>query len=207
VLQYRDEGYLPGALVNYLVRLGWSHGDQEIFTIPELIEKFDWAHVGATAGVFNPQKLEWLNQQWIKSTPADELARLTGSPPEFVKLMQERAKNLNEIRDAWAAYMAGDLPAAYDDKAAAKQLTAETRPLLREARDLIARTFDQGAPAMEHAFRALAESRGLGLGKLAQPVRVAVTGTTVSPPLFETMVLLGKDRTLRRIDAALEKIK
>jgi glutamyl-tRNA synthetase len=207
VLQYRDDGFLPGALVNYLVRLGWSHGDQEIFTIPELIEKFDWEHVGATAGVFNPQKLEWLNQQWIKMTPAGELARLTGTPPEFVKLMQERAKTLNEIRDAWAAYMAGELPAAYEEKAVAKQLTAETRPLLKEARDLIARTFDQGAPAMEHAFRTLAESRGLGLGKLAQPVRVAVTGTTVSPPLFETMVLLGKDRTLRRIDAALEKIK
>jgi glutamyl-tRNA synthetase len=207
VLQYRDEGYLPGALVNYLARLGWSHGDQEIFTIDELIKNFDWEHVGATAGVFNPQKLEWLNQQWIKSTPAGELARLTGTPAEFVKLMQERAKTLNEIRDAWAAYMADDLPAAYDDKAVAKQLTAETRPLLREARDLIGRTFDQGAQAMEHAFRALAESRGLGLGKLAQPVRVAVTGTTVSPPLFETMVLLGKERTLRRIDAALEKIK
>jgi glutamyl-tRNA synthetase len=207
VLQYRDEGCLPGALVNYLARLGWSHGDQEIFTIDELIKNFDWEHVGATAGVFNPQKLEWLNQQWIKSTPAGELARLTGTPAEFVKLMQERAKTLNEIRDAWAAYMADDLPAAYDDKAVAKQLTAETRPLLREARDLIGRTFDQGAQAMEHAFRALAESRGLGLGKLAQPVRVAVTGTTVSPPLFETMVLLGKERTLRRIDAALEKIK
>src|SRR5256885_9839714 len=96
VLQYRDDGYLPGALVNYLVRLGWSHGDQEIFTIPELIEKFDWAHVGATAGVFNPQKLEWLNQQWIKMTPPEALSRLTGAPPEFVKLMQERAKNLNE---------------------------------------------------------------------------------------------------------------
>src|SRR5438309_292637 len=79
VLQYRDEGYLPGALVNYLVRLGWSHGDQEIFTIPELIEKFDWEPVGATACVFNPQKLEWLIQQWIKMTPPSELARLTGA--------------------------------------------------------------------------------------------------------------------------------
>ena len=205
VLQYRDEGFLPGALVNYLVRLGWSHGDEEIFTIDDLIQKFDWAHVGATAGVFNPQKLEWLNQQWIKSTPAEELAGLTGATAPFVKLMQERAKNLNEIRDAWTAYMAPELP-RYDEKSVAKQLTAETRPLLAEARDLIGRTFDEGAAAMEHAFRGLAESRGLGLGKLAQPVRVAVTGTTVSPPLFETIALLGRDRTLRRIDAALEKI-
>jgi glutamyl-tRNA synthetase len=205
VLQYRDEGYLPGALINYLARLGWSHGDQEIFTIKELIEKFDWEHVGATAGVFNPQKLEWLNQQWIKITPAEEIAKLTGAPPEFVKLMQERAKNLNEIGEAWRAYMLPALP-VYQEKSVAKQLTKETKPLLEEARAIIAENFSAGAQAMEHAFRALAEQRGLGLGKLAQPVRVAVTGTTVSPPLFETMVLLGKERTLRRIDAALEKI-
>src|SRR5207249_2455773 len=101
VLQYRDDGYLPGALVNYLARLGWSHGDQEIFTIPELIEKFDWEHVGANAGVFNPQKLEWLNQQWIKMTPAEEIAKQTGVSAQFAALMQERARNLNEIRDAW----------------------------------------------------------------------------------------------------------
>jgi glutamyl-tRNA synthetase len=207
VLQYRDQGYLPGALVNYLVRLGWSHGDQEVFTIPELIEKFGWEHVGATAGVFNPQKLEWLNQQWIKSTPPGELAKITGAPAAFVKLMQERAKNLNEIREAWSAYMESDLPAVYDEKAVAKQLTAETKPLLAEARNLIGERFADGPAAMEHAFRALAESRGLGLGKLAQPVRVAVTGTTVSPPLFETIQLLGRERTLKRIDAALEKIK
>ncbi len=206
VLQYRDDGYLPGALLNYLARLGWSHGDQEIFTLQELIEKFDWAHVGANAGVFNPQKLEWLNQQWIKRMPAAELARVTEVPADFAALMQERARNLNEIRDAWRAYMAPELP-AYDDKAVSKHLTAETRPLLAEARELIERTFGQGPQAMEQAFRGLAEQKGLGLGKLAQPVRVAVTGTTVSPPLFETVALLGKERALRRIDAALEKAK
>ncbi|HET9751468.1 MAG TPA: glutamate--tRNA ligase [Myxococcales bacterium] len=206
VLQYRDDGYLPGALVNYLARLGWSHGDQEIFSLRELVEKFDWEHVGDTAGVFNPQKLEWLNQQWIKMTPAEELAKVTGAPREFAVLMQERARNLNEIRDAYRAYILPELP-AYDEKAVAKQLTPETKPLLAEARGLIERNFGEGAQGMEHAFRALAEQRGLGLGKLAQPVRVAVTGTTVSPPLFETIVLLGKERTLRRIDAALERIK
>ncbi|HTO99157.1 MAG TPA: glutamate--tRNA ligase [Myxococcales bacterium] len=206
VLQYRDDGYLPGALVNYLARLGWSHGDQEVFTIPELIEKFDWEHVGATAGVFNPQKLEWLNQQWIKSTPKAGLALAAGVSPEFAGLMQERAKSLNEIRDAWQAYMVPELP-AYDEKAVVKQLTGQSKPLLQEARALIERTFAQGPQAMEHAFRTFAEERGLGLGKLAQPVRVAATGTTVSPPLFETLALLGKERALRRIDAALEKIR
>src|SRR2546425_117060 len=206
VLQYRDDGYLPGALVNYLARLGWSHGDQEIFTIQELIEDFDWEHVGANAGVFNPQKLEWVNQQWIKRTPPAEIAKAAGVSPEFAALMQERARNLNEIREAYRAYIVPDLP-AYDEKAVAKQLTKETRPLLEEARTAIDRTFEQGPQAMEHAFRALAEQRGLGLGKLAQPVRVAVTGTTVSPPLFQTIALLGKARTLWRIDAALERIK
>ena len=207
VLQYRDEGYLPGALVNYLARLGWSHGDQEIFSIQELIEKFDWEHVGATAGVFNPQKLEWLNQQWIKSAKPEEIAQITGASEAFVKLMQERAKSLNEVRDAWNAYMTAELPAAYDEKSVAKQLTPDSRPLLVEARALIAKDFEKGPHELEQAFRALAESKGLGLGKLAQPVRVAVTGTTVSPPLFETIALLGLQRTLKRIDAALEKIK
>ncbi|HET9753895.1 MAG TPA: glutamate--tRNA ligase [Myxococcales bacterium] len=206
VLQYRDDGYLPSALVNYLARLGWSHGDQEIFSLRELVEKFDWEHVGDTAGVFNPQKLEWLNQQWIKMTPAEELARITGVGREFAALMQERARNLNEIRDAYRAYILPELP-AYDEKAVAKQLTPETKPLLLEARSLIEQKLGEGAQAMEHAFRALAEQRGLGLGKLAQPVRVAVTGTTVSPPLFETILLLGIERTLRRIDAALERIQ
>ncbi|HEY2029602.1 MAG TPA: glutamate--tRNA ligase [Myxococcales bacterium] len=220
VLQYRDDGFLPGALVNYLVRLGWSHGDQEIFTRQELIEKFDWEHVGATAGVFNPQKLDWLNQQWIKSTPLPELAAIVGhallrrhqiSPgpllSPFIPLMQERAKTVNEIADAYAAYIEGDLPQKYDEKAVAKNLTQETKPLLLEARKLIEDGFEKGPHELEQSFRTLAESRGLGLGKLAQPVRVAVTGTTVSPPLFETIALLGKDKTLRRIDAALEKIQ
>jgi glutamyl-tRNA synthetase len=170
------------------------------------VEKFDWEHVGDTAGVFNPQKLEWLNQQWIKMTAAEELAKITGAPAAFVALMQERARNLNEIREAYRAYIEPELP-VYDEKAVAKQLTAETKPLLAEARGLVEEKFSEGAQAMEHAFRALADQRGLGLGKLAQPVRVAVTGTTVSPPLFETILLLGKERTLRRIDTALEKIR
>jgi glutamyl-tRNA synthetase len=206
VLQYRDDGFLPGALVNYLVRLGWSHGDEEIFTIADLIQMFDWEHVGATAGVFNPQKLEWLNQEWIKKASPDELARITGTSAAFVKLMQERARRVTEISQAWNAYMVPDLP-VYDEKAVAKNLTAETRGLLVEARALISEGFEKGPQELEQSFRTLAESRGVGLGKLAQPVRVAVTGTTVSPPLFETILLLGKEKTLRRIDAALEKIK
>ena len=206
VLQYRDEGYLPGALVNYLARLGWSHGDQEIFSIKELIEKFDWEHVGATAGVFNPEKLTWLNQQWIKSAPPEELARLTGTTAEFVTLLLERARTLNDFRAAWQAWMAADLP-AYDEKSVQKQLTAEAKPLLQLSRETLAARWSEGPHALEQAFRQLAEQRGVKLGNLLQPLRVAATGSTVSPPLFETLALIGQDRTLRRLDAALEKIK
>jgi glutamyl-tRNA synthetase len=218
VLQYRDEGYLPGALLNYLVRLGWSHGDQEIFTLEELKQKFDWEHVGATAGVFNPEKLVWLNQQWIKATPLPELAKQVRPFLEARGVQQvdearlasilapliERAKTLVEMADqALIFFRAG---VELDEAAAKKHLTPEAKPLLAEARALIEAKLGEGAPALEAAFRELATQKGLGLGKLAQPVRVAVTGTTVSPPLFETLVLLGREESLARLDAALRRI-
>jgi glutamyl-tRNA synthetase len=216
VLQYRDEGYLPGALINYLVRLGWSHGDQEVFTRQELIEEFDWGHVGATAGVFNPEKLLWLNQQWIKATPPAELAKHVapllakrGIKADAEKLARvlppivERAKTLVEMADQAATFFQHGV--TFDEAAAKKNLTADTKPLLAEARALVAARIDEGPQALEQAFRDLAAQKGLGLGKLAQPVRVAVTGTTVSPPLFETLVLLGRDESLARLDAALAR--
>ncbi len=216
VLQYRDEGYLPGALLNYLARLGWSHGDQEIFSREELIEKFDWEHVGATAGVFNPEKLLWLNQQWIKTTPLPELARHVApllaqrgvqvDPERLARVLPpivERAKTLVEMADQARTFF--ERGVRFDEAAARKNLTPETRPLLVLARDLVAGRIGEGPQALEQAFRDLAAQRGLGLGKLAQPVRVAVTGTTVSPPLFETLVLLGRDEALARIDAALAR--
>ena len=215
VLQYREEGYLPGALLNYLVRLGWSHGDEEIFTLEDLKAKFDWEHVGATAGVFNPEKLLWLNQEWIKRTPVAELAALVRSlRPDlgqaehldgFIELMKERAKTLLEFADAYARLIA---PAQvdYDPKSVAKNLTAESKPLLAEARALLAARFDDGAAALDAAFRDHATQKGLGLGKILQPLRVATTGSTVSPPLFELLSLVGRERTLARLDAALERI-
>jgi glutamyl-tRNA synthetase len=221
VLQYRDEGYLPGALVNYLARLGWSHGDQEIFTLQELIEKFDWEQVGATAGVFNPEKLLWLNQQWIKKTPLPELASavkpllarragLDGGPIDEARLasviapLVERAKTLVEMADQAATFFRRGV--TFDEGAAKKHLTPEARPVLEAARKLIEARIGEGAAALEAAFRDAAAAQGLGLGKLAQPVRVAVTGTTVSPPLFDTLVLLGRDESLARLDAALGRI-
>ena len=221
VLQYRDDGYLPHALINYLVRLGWAHGDQEIFTIEELVEKFDWKAVGATAGVFNPEKLLWLNQQWIKRTPLPELAKLVkpfllarhgptlqlepgeARLAEVLVLMHERAKTLPEAADGVAHFFRTGV--ALDEAAVKKHLGAEAKPLLEKARALIEATIASGHSAIEAAFRDAATVMGLGLGKLAQPVRVAVTGTAVSPPLFELMVLLGRDETLARIDAAVAR--
>jgi glutamyl-tRNA synthetase len=217
VLQYRDDGYLPGALVNYLARLGWSHGDQEIFTIEELVEKFDWEHVGATAGVFNPEKLLWLNQQWIKKTKPEDLQKpvrdflqkrhgVEGgeSLPKAIALMQERAKTLLEIADGVAFLYRKELQ--YDEAAVKKQLVPDARPLLEEAKNIIGQRFAEGPHALEAAFRELASQKGFGLGKVAQPVRVAVTGTTVSPPLFESIALLGREETLARLDRALGRI-
>ncbi len=222
VLQYRDDGYLPGALVNYLVRLGWSHGDQEIFTLEELVEKFDWDHVGATAGVFNPEKLLWLNQQWIKKTPLNELAAQVKPlmiarhshkiTPDLdlnrlalvLAPMVERAKTLLEMADGAVTFF--ERGVTFDEAAAKKHLTAEAKTILESARALIDARFAEGGHALEAAFRDAAAAQGLGLGKLAQPVRVAVTGTTVSPPLFDTIVLLGREESLARIDAALARI-
>ncbi len=218
LLQYRDDGFLPGALVNYLVRLGWSHGDQEIFTLPELIEKFDWEQVGSAAGVFNPEKLSWLNQQWIKSTPLPQLARELVPflekrgvrEPDLARLaqviapLQERAKTLLEMADQAVTFFQKGV--TFDEASAQKHLTPENKALLLEARALIAAKLPEGAHALEAAFRDLATHKGLGLGKVAQPVRVAVTGTSVSPPLFDTIALLGPDETLARIDAALARI-
>jgi glutamyl-tRNA synthetase len=166
--------------------------------------------------VFNPEKLLWLNQQWIMRTPSDELAqrlapllekRGVSAGPELVRIvdtMKPRAKTLLEIADAARIFLRDRIE--YDPAAVKKHLTADAKPLLEEARGLVASRFDGGAHALEEAFRDLAAQKGLGLGKLAQPVRVAVTGTTVSPPLFDTIEILGRDRALSRIDEALRMI-
>jgi glutamyl-tRNA synthetase len=213
VTAYRDTGYLPHALVNYLVRLGWSHGDQEVFGRAELVSCFDFEHVGRNAGVFNPEKLLWLNQHWIKNSPPDELAPLLSellakrglTAPADARLqgvivaLRERAKTLLEMADSAAVFYSAGV--TIDEKAGTKHLLGE-RPLLEGVRAHLA-TAAFEAPALEAWFKDLATQRNLGLGKVAQPVRVAVTGTTVSPPLFDTLVLIGRDEVLRRLDAAL----
>ncbi len=213
VMAYRDMGYLPQALVNYLVRLGWSHGDQEIFSLEELRQLFDLAHVGRSAGVFNPEKLDWLNGHYLKETSPSELGDLVWpylakegferpSDEILAKIMltvRERGKTLLEIAEK-ARFYFQDIP-PLDPKAEAKVLTPENIELLRSMRDDLAQTFT--AESFEAYLRGLAEAKGVKLGALAQPLRVALTGQTASPSLFEIIDILGPEKTLARVDAIL----
>jgi len=217
VMQYREEGYLPEALINYLVRLGWSHGDQEIFSLEEMIELFDIRNVNKAASTFNPDKLLWLNQHYIKvSDPhhvahhlSHHLGRLDIDPSEgpdlveVVKVQQERARTLVEMAEN-SAFFYRDFD-AYDEKAARKNLTAEVAEPLRRVRERLA-VVEWTAEAIHQAVVETAEAFGLKLGKLAQPLRVAVSGGPVSPPIDATVYLLGRERALTRIDRALEHI-
>jgi glutamyl-tRNA synthetase len=216
VLAYRDDGYLPAALNNYLVRLGWSHGDQEIFTHAELIEKFSLEHVGSSAGVFNPEKLEWVNAQHLKAVAPAELATLVkpfisarGWPvpgddawlARAAATLQERAKTLVELVDQAAFYLRDDIAIA--PEAAAKHLSKANPAALRDLREALAALPEWTAAGIQQAFEAVLARHQLGLGKIAQPVRVALTGGTVSPGIFEVADVLGRERTLARLDRTL----
>ena len=219
VIAYRDMGYLPEAVVNYLVRLGWSHGDQEIFSREELIEKFSLASVGKSAGVFNPEKFLWLNSHYLKSRPpaqlADEIvpyiqAKGYAAPQDkawlqkMIRTLQERARTLVELVDAAVYFLTDDFPR--DEKAAKKFLTSEIAAPLRSLIEKLSLLDDFSEAGIERAFAAVLQDHGLAMGKLAQPVRVALTGSTVSPGIHEVIAVLGKERTLRRLRAALESL-
>jgi glutamyl-tRNA synthetase len=199
VLQYRQEGYLPEALLNYLVRLGWSHGDQEIFSIQEMIELFDIADVNKSASSFNPEKLMWLNQHYIKEASAARLAldlqwqleRLgvdTSSGPPLEALAEayrERAKTLHEMAQA-SLFFFQDFE-TYHDKAARQHLGPEAVEPLRRVREALALLPDWRAEAIHEVVEQAADALGLKMGKVAQPLRVAVSGGPVSPPIDVTV--------------------
>lgn len=218
VMAYRDMGYLPEAMVNYLVRLGWSHGDQEIFSAEELQRLFTIENIGKSAGKFDPDKLLHLNAHYIKTGDPDRLAELlvpflaargiaTESSPwlaKAVRTYQERSKTLVEMAESMEFYFRAR---ETDPKAAAKFLTPDARPLLEELARALAELPEFTTVAMEEAVHRLAEERTEGkLGKVAQPLRVALTGGTVSPGIFEVMDVLGRDEVVRRIRAAVERI-
>jgi glutamyl-tRNA synthetase len=220
VMAYREMGYFPEAVVNYLVRLAWSYGDQEIFSRQELIEKFTLEHVGKSAGVFNPEKFLWVNFQYLKSRPLAELAeeivpyiRAKGYPvpsdkqwlEKMIATLRERAKTLTELVAAAHYYLSAEI--VIDPKAAGKLLTTEVVAPIRTLMQKLADLSDFNEAAIEDAFSSTLSEHGLSMGKLAQPVRVALTGGTVSPGIHDVIAVLGKERTIQRLNKALEFIR
>ncbi|HSW64563.1 MAG TPA: glutamate--tRNA ligase [Dissulfurispiraceae bacterium] len=215
VTAYRDMGYLPDALVNYLVRLGWSFGDQEIFTRDELIQHFSLENIGESAAVFNPEKLLWLNGQYIINSSPESLAEAVlpylkrdGTVAEDAQAdmawlgkaaysLRERSKTLVEMATQMKYYIADEI--AIDPKAQEKHLKSESLQLLAEIRILIEEAPDVSAAAIESLVHAMATTKGMKLGALAQPLRVALTGGTASPGIFEVIEIMGKELVMKRL--------
>ncbi len=222
VTEYIDLGYLPEALVNYLSRLGWSSGDQEIFSRRELIEKFSLDSVGKAPSVFNPEKLLWLNHHYIQQADAGRLAGLVldllrkdgviieGKEPDnawlkkLVKMLTERSHTLVEMKNAAIPFIAEEIQ--MDEKATVKHLTPDVAPLLTELAGTLRTLEPFTRDGIEKAFNDLVAAKGIKLGKLAQPVRVALTGGTVSPGIYDVIEVMGKEKTVRRIEKALHLI-
>ncbi len=215
VTQYRDDGFLPQALLNYLVRLGWSHGDQEIFSVSEMIELFSVDAIGQSASAFNTEKLIWLNQHYIKSLPASEVAahaRMhftdlgidlhTGPALESVIAIQaDRVKTLKELA-AISTYFYQDFD-SFDEKAAKKHLRPVARQPLETVKEKLMALEEWTPEAIQSAINGTAEALEVGMGKVGMPLRVAVTGGGNSPSLDVTLNLLSRDKVGERIDKAL----
>lgn len=215
VMQYREDGFLPEALLNYLVRLGWSHGDQEIFSREQMIEFFDLVDVNQSASAINPEKLLWLNQHYLKSAdPAVLAAELhwhlgrlgiethdNAKLSAVVRAQAERAKTLKEMAQNSRFFFQEFLD--YDAQAAQKNLTAESLPVLSSLRKRFATLEDWSAAAIHAILDEIVAASAVKLGKVAQPLRVAVSGGGVSPPIDATLEILGRDVTLARLDRAL----
>ncbi|GAB4489350.1 MAG: glutamate--tRNA ligase [Thermodesulfovibrionales bacterium] len=222
VMAYHEMGYLPEALVNYLVRLGWSHGDQEVFSRDELVKYFSFGNVGNAAAVFNPEKLLWLNQQYIMATPPEKLAELVipflkkeagvseGQAVDMawlgraVKTLQERAKTLVELARSLRYYF--NDPADYDAKAKEKFLNEKSLPLLKDLQAALSALDDFTHAGLEPVFTSVVEKHGVKLGALAQPVRVAMTGGAESPGIYDVLEVLGKETVFRRLEKAIGTI-
>jgi len=217
-MDYRNQGILPEALLNYLVRLGWSYGDQEVFSLDEMVELFDIDAVNKAASAFNTEKLLWLNQHYIKADDPARIARLLSphmgdldidpaSGPDLVDVVraqQERAKTLVEMAEI-SAFFYRDFD-EYDEPAARKNLRPVAREPLEKVRAVLADLEDWSAESLHQAVIEVAESLELKLGKVAQPLRVAVVGRAASPGIDVTLQLVGRDACLRRIDKAIAYI-
>ncbi|MBL7661121.1 glutamate--tRNA ligase [bacterium] len=214
VIEYKKDGYLADAFVNYLARLGWSHGDQEVFTRAELEKYFSLDHVGKSPAVFDQVKLLWVNSEHIKKLELSQLvSELVDFLPErglrkpnqaelpafsaLVATLRERAKSLIEMADQCKFFLEDQV--IYDEQAVKKHLTPEAKSLLQEIQVILTNLKDFDDKTIETACKALVEQKGLKLVQIAQPLRVALTGTAVSPPIFTVMSVLEKERTISRI--------
>jgi glutamyl-tRNA synthetase len=214
VLEYRDQGFLPEAVLNYLVRLGWSHGDQEFFSIEEMKSLFDIVDVNKSAAAFNFEKLAWLNQQHMMRAPPARIVPVLrwhleqlgvqaadeAQLEQIVLAQRERAKTLRDMAVNSVFFFRA--PAAYDEKAVRKHVGPDVPALLAEAAGALERLENWTAGALHDVISGVATARGVALGKLAQPLRLAVCGGTVSPPIDATLAILGKVETLSRLARA-----
>jgi glutamyl-tRNA synthetase len=213
VLEYREAGFLPSALLNYLARLGWSHGDQEIFTVDEMIEVFDLTAVNKSAAALSPDKMLWTNQQHLMKMSATDLGILltqrleslgVNGPfaqlPLVVESLRERAKTMNEMADGARFYF--ERPTHFDEAAVAKHLTADALALLTEWLSVFKSTPLGDAKAVHAQLKSFADSKGIGLGKLAQPLRITLSGGTISPPIDQVVVILGTKEVEWRVQHA-----
>jgi glutamyl-tRNA synthetase len=219
VTAYRDMGFLPEAMINYLVRLGWSHGDQEFFTRKELMEVFNLEAIGRAAGVFDPEKLLALNADHIKATPPAQLLaplspfmkNLGIDSPEgplaekVIATLSARSKTLQEMAHQALFYFQEDV--VYEPDAAGKFLKAEALPALKALAAKLEALTDFTEHGLEDTFKAVMAETGLKLGKIAQPVRVALSGRAASPGIFEITAIIGKPKTLARLRKAIGYIE
>ena len=218
VMEYRQAGYLPEAMLNYLVRLGWSHGDQEVFDLQEMIEHFELNAINRSASSFNTGKLDWLNQQYLIAASLERIVELVrerlaqlgiDADPDMniaplVDLYRQRANTINQLVNS-ILYCFCDFQ-DYDPKAAKKALGAEALEPLQRLRDGLSRLESWDAGSIHAIIEGITSDLAVGMGKVGQPLRVAVTGGSFSPPIDQTVELLGKDRCVRRIERAIEYI-
>jgi glutamyl-tRNA synthetase len=214
VMLHRSHGILPEALLNFIARLGWSHGNDEVISRAQMVEWFGFDHVGSTSGVWNPEKLLWLNQHYLKALPAPDIAaRLlpflserevdAAADPRLERIvtaLRERSKTLVEMAELARPFF---VRVPVDAKAATKHLDHAGKQALALARAALDSVEPWTVLGIDGALKTVAETAGLGMGKVAQPVRVAVMGMPISPPIGETLELLGKVETLERMDVVL----
>ncbi len=219
VMQYLEDGYLPEALLNYLVRLGWSHGDQEIFSVDEMQKLFSLEGINRAPSTFNPEKLSWINQQYLKTKELNDIVVLVKQRlskngvtldhdlniSSIVDLYRERVKTINELADS-ILYFFQDFD-EYDPKAAKKAFKEAALQPLQLLHDKLSELSSWSTEEIHAVIQTITEELGVNMGKVGQPLRVAVTGGSFSPPIDQTVEKIGRKSSLARIQRAIEYIK